>query len=56
MGKSGRFTHVMIYWTVWDRYMQIFYLGRILRTKETLPNFREQCRVTRHSRVLRVDG
>ena len=31
--------------------------GRALRTKETLPDFREKCRVTRHSRVfLRVDG
>ena len=28
MGPSGRFTHVMIYWTVWDRYMQVLYLGR----------------------------
>ena len=30
---------------------------RALRTKETLPDFREKCRVTRHSRVFpRVDG
>ena len=29
------------------------YLGRALRTKETLPDFRERCRVTRHSRVFR---
>ena len=28
------------------------YLGRALRTKETLPDFREKCRVTRHSRVI----
>ena len=53
MGPSGRFTHVMIYWTVWDRYMQVLYLGRAPRTKETLPDFREKCRVTRHSRVFR---
>ena len=53
MGPSGRFTHVMIYWTVWDRFMQVLYLGRALRTKETLPDFREKCRVTRHSRVFR---
>ena len=33
-------------------YIQILYLGRALRTKETLPNFREKCRVTRHSRVF----
>ena len=28
-------------------------MGRAPRTKETLPNFREKCRVTRHSRVFR---
>ena len=53
MGPSGRFTHVMIYWTVWDRFIQVLYLGRAPRTKETLANFREKCRVTRHSRVFR---
>ena len=42
MGPSGRFTHVMIYWTVWDKYMQVLYLGRAPRTKETLPDFREK--------------
>ena len=35
-------------------FMKIFYLGRAPRTKETLPDFREKCRVTRHSRALRV--
>ena len=45
------------YIDVWDRYMQVLYLSRAPRTKETLPDFREKCRVTRHSRVfLRVDG
>ena len=29
------------------------YLGRALRTKETLPDFREKCGVTRHPRVFR---
>ena len=53
MGPSGRFTHVMIYCTVWDRYMHVLYLGRAPRTKETLPDFREKCRVTRLSRVFR---
>ena len=53
MGPSGRFTHVMIYWTVWDRYMQVLYLGRAPCTKETLFDFLEKCRVTRHSRVFR---
>ena len=28
-------------------------LGRVPRTKETLPDFRKWCRVTRHSRVFR---
>ena len=44
----------MLYWTVWDRFfLQVLYLGRAPRTKETLPDFREKCRVTRHSRVFR---
>ena len=34
-------------------FMQVLYLGRAPRTKETLPNFREECQVTRHSRVFR---
>ena len=33
--------------------MQVLYLGRATRTKETLPDFREKCRVARHSRVFR---
>ena len=38
-------------------YIQVMYLGRAPRTKETLPDFREKCRVTRHSRVFPwVDG
>ena len=45
--------HKLLYWTVWDRFMQVLYFGRAPRTKETLPNFREKCRVTRHSRVFR---
>ena len=32
---------------------QVLYLGRASGTKETLPDFRERCRVTRHSRVFR---
>ena len=31
---------------------QVCTLGRAPRTKETLPDFREWCRVTRHSRVF----
>ena len=45
--------HKLLYWTVWDRFVQVLYLGRAPRTKETLPDFREKCRVTRHSRVFR---
>ena len=33
--------------------MQVLYLGRGPRTNETLPDFCEKCRVTRHSRVFR---
>ena len=43
----------LLYWTVWDRFMQVLYLGRAPRIKETMPDFREKCRVTRHSRVFR---
>ena len=31
-------------------------MGRAPRTKETLPNFREWCRATRHPDIPRVDG
>ena len=44
-----------------DCYIGLFgtglFLGRASHTKETLPDFRERCWVTRHSRVFpRVDG
>ena len=32
---------------------QVLYLGRAPRKKETLPDFHEWCRVTRHPRVFR---
>ena len=32
---------------------QVLYLGRVPRTKETLPDFHEWCRVTRHPRIFR---
>ena len=35
-----------IYWTVWDRFMQVMYLGRAPHTKETLPDFLKWRRVT----------
>ena len=60
MGPSGNFTRM---WT-WCGHYKLFgigchvieigcILGRAPRTKETLPDFREWCRVTRHSRVFR---
>ena len=42
-----------LYWTLWDRYIQVLYLGRALRTKETLPDFLKWCRVTRYPLVFR---
>ena len=42
-----------LYWTVWDMYMQVLYMGRALRTKETLPDFLKWRRVTRHPLVFR---
>ena len=42
-----------LYWTVWDRFMQVLYLGRVSRTKETLPHFLKWRRVTRHPLVFR---
>ena len=59
MGPSGRITHVIryiayigLFGTGKCRFIQVLYLGRAPRTKETLPDFREKCRVTRHSRVF----
>ena len=48
--QEAIFTHVIV---DWDRFMQVMYLGKAPRTKETLPDFREKCRVTRHLRVFR---
>ena len=53
MGPSGRFTHVMLYWTVWDKFIHVLYLGRAPRTNDTLPDFLKWRRVTRHSLVFR---
>ena len=33
-------------------FIQVLYLGRAPRTKETVPDFCEKCRVTRHSRLF----
>ena len=46
-----------LYWTVWDRYMQVLYLGRALRTKETLPDFLKVASGNPTSTCIpRVDG
>ena len=37
----------------WDRFIQVLYLGRALRTKETLPDFLKWRRVTRPPLVFR---
>ena len=50
----GRFTHGYV---ILNCLGQVLYLGIAPRTNETLLDFRERCRVTRHSRVFpRVDG
>ena len=43
-------THVIV---VWDKYMQVLYVGRAHHTKETLPDFLKWYRVTRHPLVFR---
>ena len=41
------------YVVILDCLGQVLYLSRAPRTKETLPDFHEWCRVTRHPRVFR---
>ena len=53
MGPSGCFTHVIMILMFGTGYIQVLYLGRAPCTKETLLDFREKCRVTRHSRAFR---
>ena len=60
MGPSGLITHVIGYiGYILDilhclgQDMQVLYLGRAPRTKETLPDFLKWCRVTRHPLVFR---
>ena len=53
MSPSGRFTHVIVILMLGTGYMQVLYLGRAPRTKETLLDFHELCRVTRHPLVFR---
>ena len=57
MGPSGRIGYILhildCLGQVKAGFIQVLYFGRAPRTKETLPDFREKCRVTRHSRVFR---
>ena len=60
MGPSGRITHVIGYIgyigyvaLFGTGFMQVMYLGRAPRTKETLPDFLKWRRVTRHPLVFR---
>ena len=47
--KVAVLNHKLLYWTVWDMFMQVLYLGRAPRTKETLSDFLEKCQVARYS-------
>ena len=60
MSPRGIFTHVEIILQLLDclgqvnaGYLQVLYLGRAPRTKETLPVFLKWCRVTRHPLIFR---
>ena len=57
MGPSGRVGYTLhildCLGQVNAGFIQVLYLGRAPRTKETLPDFRKKCQVTRHSRVFR---
>ena len=59
MSPRGIFTHVGIILQLLDclgqvnaGYLQVLYLGRAPRTKETLPDFLKWRRVTRHPLVF----
>ena len=41
--------YIALFGTGYAGFRQVLYLGRAPRTKETLPDFREKCRVTRYS-------
>ena len=53
MGPSGRIGYILdyiaLFGTGYAGFRQVLYLGRAPHTKKTLPDFREKCRVTRHS-------
>ena len=52
--QEAVFTHVIV---DWDRFMQVMYLGRAPRTKETLPDFLKVASGNPTSTCIpRVDG
>ena len=53
MGPSGRIAYIGLFGTGKCRFIQVLYLGRAPRTKETLPDFLKWCLVTRHPLVFR---
>ena len=57
MGLRGSFYPYLYYCDyiglLGTSFMQVFYLGRAPRTKETLPDFLKWHQVTRHSLVFR---
>ena len=56
MGPSGRIGYILHILDCLGQvnvgFIQVLYLGRAPRTKETLPDFGDKCRVTRYSRVF----
>ena len=53
MGPSGRIGYILHILNCLGQDMQVLYLGRAPRTKETLPDFLKWRRVTRHPLVFR---
>ena len=53
MGPSGRIGYMLHILDCLGQDMQVLYLGRALRTKETLPDFLKWRRVTQHPLVFR---
>ena len=53
MGPSGRIGYILHILDCLGQDVQVLYLGRAPRTKETLPDFLKWGRVTRHPFVFR---
>ena len=57
MGPSGRIAYIGLFGTGKCRFIQVLYLGRASRTKETLPDFSEAASGNPTSTCIpRVDG